>query len=625
MMITTLLRASSEARLRYWCTLALAVLCALHGVPTLASEPNVEQEIKAGLVPPVLVKGEPLTLMPLSARMEALHVPAVSIAVIHQGKLVWAGGFGRRSQGGPPVTTDTLFQAGSVSKALTAAAVMSLVQARKLDLDVDVNQYLKSWKLSPSPLTEHRPVTLRELLSHSGGVNNSGFGGYEVGRPVPTLVQVLDGEPPATNPPIRVDIEPGMTWRYSGGGYTIAQQVLIDTTGRTFPDLMRERVLVPFGMNQSSFQQPPTPDFLRRAATPYAADGTAIKGGPHVYPTMAPAGLWTTPSDLARYAIGVQQAFGGHPNRALSEASAHAMLSPVRSTSGAPLRTQFPDGVQPGIGFIIGGRTDKKYFVHPGSNDGYACYLLAYDSGDGAVIMTNSNSGQLLIAEILRTIAYASNWPDYTPAQRSLVAPDFPQFDRYVGAYQSSSGELAILWREGARLESRLWGEPAQEIFPSSTSEYFEKTATTVWAFSGDGTGTATEVKRSENGRDQLLKKLGDHEGDAVLEQSIKTERRVKDQTPAPGGEQALLKSIADLARGDPNYEQVVPEFANRIRQELNGLQKFFAELGPVQSASFKRVLPGGTDVYSVTFQHGLREMEVLLAPDGRIYSMNYN
>jgi CubicO group peptidase (beta-lactamase class C family) len=611
---------------RCGCILALPVLSALLGVPALAGELNVEQQIKAGLVPPVLVRGEAPELMPLSARMDALQVPAVGIAVIHAGRLVWAGGFGRVSRGGPPVTADTLFQAGSVSKAITAAAVMSLVRAHKLDLDVDVNQYLKSWRIPPTPLIENRPVTLRELLSHSGGVNVSGFGGYEAGQPVPTLTQVLNGEPPARNPPIRVDIEPGTTWRYSGGGYTIVQQVLIDTTGRTFPELMRERVLVPFGMNRSSFQQPPSLDTLRRAATPYAADGTPIKGGPHVYPTMAAAGLWTTPSDLARYAIGVQQSFGGHPRKVLSEASARAMLSQVRSASGAPLRIAgVSDRVQPGLGLIVAGTTDQKYFSHPGSDDGYACALSAYESGDGVVIMTNSNNGQRLIEEIRRTIAYASKWPDYAPPQRVLVAIDPPQFDRYAGAYRSSSGQLAVFWREGTHLESRIWGKPAVEVFPSSTSEYFQKAANIVWTFRGDGMGGTTDVTLSESGRDQVLGRLEDHEGQAALEQSIKTEDRIKDQMPAPGGEQALLRAIANVAYGEPNYDQMVPELANSVRQELAGLQRFFGELGPVQSASFKRVLPGGRDVYSVAFQHGSREMEILLAPDGRIYSVKYN
>jgi CubicO group peptidase (beta-lactamase class C family) len=619
------LRASSVARLAYRCTQALAAISALHGVPTLASDLNVEQQMKAGLVPPVLVKGEPPTLTPLSARMEALQVPAVSIAVIREGKLAWAGGFGNVRTGGPAVTSDTLFQAGSVSKALTAAAVMSLVQAGKLDLDQDVNQYLRSWKLPPSPLTEHRPVTLRELLSHSAGVNVSGVPGYGRGEQVPTLAQVLDGKAPARNPPIRVDSEPGTTWRYSGGGYAIVQQLLVDTTGRTFPELMRERVLVPFGMYHSSFQQPPSPDTLLRAAAPYAADGSPIKGGPLVYPTMAPAGLWTTPSDLARYAIGIQQAFRGHPNGALSEASARAMLSPVPAASGVPLRTSFPAGVHPGIGLILGGRTNQKYFVHPGSNSGYACYMLDYESGDGVVIMTNSDNGQRLIDEILRTIAYASQWPDYIPAQRVLATIEPSQFDEYVGAYQSSSGELAVFWRDGTHLESRVWGQPAVEVFPSSTSEYFQKDADVLWAFNVDGKGATFEVKRSESGRDQQLKKLDDHEGQSVLEQSIKTEGRVKSQTPAFGGEQALVRSIADLARGDPNYDQMVPEFATAIRQDLAGMRRFFVELGPVQSATFKRVRPGGGDVYGVTFQHGFRDIEILLAPDGRVYSMKDN
>ncbi len=582
MMNGPLLSPNTRVRLRYCGTLALLVLAGLGGVSALAAELNIGQQIKAGLVPPVLVKGEPPTLTPLAARMSALHVPAVSIAVIHEGKLVWAGGFGTRSPGGPPVTVDTLFQAGSISKPVTAAAVMTLVQSRQLDLDADINLYLKSWKLPQSPLTDHSPVTLRELLSHSGGVNNSGFGGFEAGQPVPTLVQVLNGEPPAKNPPIRVEVAPGTIWRYSGGGYVIAQQVLIDVTGTAFPQLMRERVLVPFGMSQSTFEQPLPPDLLARAAIPYDAYGTPVKGGPHVYPEMAPAGLWTTASDLARFAIGIQRALAGLSG-ARSQAAARAMLSPVSDG----VRVPFMGGRRAGHGLILGGTSDRPYFEHHGGNLGYSAYVMAYDSGDGAAIMVNtSNDDSLhLIDDIVRTIARAYEWPDFEPPQRTLATIAPARFDRYVGAYRSASGELVIFWRDGHHLESRL----------------------------------------HQNGNEQLLTRLEDREGRTAVERSIEMETRIKGQTPAPGGEQALLELIAGVVHGNPHYDRMTPQFAQLVRQELSGVQRMLGKLGPVQSASFKRVLPDGRDLYDVTFQHGSQEMEILMAPDGRIHGVLLN
>ncbi|MGH9240940.1 MAG: serine hydrolase domain-containing protein, partial [Vicinamibacterales bacterium] len=384
-----------------------------------AQQLTVEQHINAGLIPPVLVRNEPLARTPLTARMKELNVSAVSIAVIRNGKLEWAGGFGIRDEAGSPVTVDTLFQAGSVSKGLTTAAVMTLVQDRTLNLDADVNQYLKGWKIPQSSFTDQRAVTLRQLLSHAAGVTQSGFGGYWAGGPIPTLVQVLNGEAPARNPPIRVDVTPGTIRRYSGGGYVIVQQALLDRTGTPFPQLLRERVLAPFGMSQSTFEQPLTPALLARAAMPSAIDGTPLREGPHVYPEMAPAGLWTTASDLARFAIGIQRALAGLSEGVLSQASVRSMLS------GGPQGLQAPS-MRPGpvgLGFPSGGQTDRKYFFLPGGNAGYSAYMLAYEEGDGAAVMVNGNSGNSsrLTQDIIRTVAYAYDWPDFAPVQRTLT------------------------------------------------------------------------------------------------------------------------------------------------------------------------------------------------------------
>jgi CubicO group peptidase (beta-lactamase class C family) len=187
------------------CVLGWIVL-SLHARSACADDSIVEQRIEhiqKDLLPIVMFKGEPRQLRTLADRMKALHVPGVSIAVIRGGKLEWARGFGVVSIGGPPVTSDTLFQAASISKPVSALAVLYLVQAGKLDLDADVNQYLKTWKVPANDFTAQAKVTLRGLLSHSAGVTVHGFRGYAAGVPLPTLVQVLDGEPPANSPAIR--------------------------------------------------------------------------------------------------------------------------------------------------------------------------------------------------------------------------------------------------------------------------------------------------------------------------------------------------------------------------------------------------------------------------------------
>src|SRR5258707_13207845 len=233
-------------------------------------------------------------------RMAHYHVLGLSLACIHNGTLEWAQTFGVARVGGEPVTPETLFQASSISIPVTALAVLRLVEQGKLNLDVDVSQYLRGWKLPTNRFTERKKATLRELLSHTAGATVHGFEGYDAGEKVPTLVQVLNGERPANSAPVTIDFVPGTKFRYAGGSYTIVQQILMDVTGQPFPELMQELIFQPLHMVHSTFQQH-IPEKLRPLiAMPYAKDGNAIEGGPHTYPEMAVAGLWTTPSDLAR-------------------------------------------------------------------------------------------------------------------------------------------------------------------------------------------------------------------------------------------------------------------------------------------------------------------------------------
>ena len=243
-----------------------------------AATPAVERRIKhvtEDIPPALIIDGEPVTHTTLSQQMAALHVPGVSVAVIHKGKLEWARGFGVARAGGSPVTPHTLFQAASISKPITALAVLRLVDSGKLNLDTDVNEYLKSWRIPDSEFTAKAKVTLRELLSHTAGITVPGFGGYLSGEPLPTLLQTLNGELPANNPPIRVDAVPHTVWRYAGGGYVILRQILEDATGFPFAKLLQDSVLSPIGMVNSTFEQPLADLALAGAAVPHDQIGRA--------------------------------------------------------------------------------------------------------------------------------------------------------------------------------------------------------------------------------------------------------------------------------------------------------------------------------------------------------------
>jgi CubicO group peptidase (beta-lactamase class C family) len=329
-------------------------------------------------------------------RMAALKVPGVSLAVINDFKVEWARGYGvADAETKEPVRSSTLFQAASISKPVTAMAALKLVQDGKLALEADVKTALRSWKLPENDLTAKAKVTLRRLLSHTGGVTVRGFPGYAVPGPVPTLLLVLDGVKPANTPPVRVDLEPGAKFRYSGGGYAILQQMLLDVEGGTFPDLMRDLVLQPIGMYDSAFDQPLPADKLRFAAAGHGAGGLPIPGKRHTYPEMAAAGLWTTPGDLAAFAIEIQKSALGRSNKVLSKASVDAMLTLVLGEYGLGL------GID-----AVGG-----YFQHDGGNAGFVCLMYAGQrSGKGVVVMTNSDAGGPLTREILRSVAREYGW-----------------------------------------------------------------------------------------------------------------------------------------------------------------------------------------------------------------------
>jgi CubicO group peptidase (beta-lactamase class C family) len=391
-------------------TRVICMMCAaLFAAQTFAAKPadtNEHIRLIQQILPPVLVKGEQPKTTALADRMAELKVPGISIAVIHEGRIEWARGFGVTRVGGPAVTPDTLFQAASISKPVFALAVMRQVQAGKLSLDADVNDYLKSWKVPDNEFTSEQKVTLRRVLSHSAGLTVHGFPGYEAGTKLPTTLQILDGASPANNPAIRVDTTPGSLYRYSGGGYTLAQLLMQDVTGQALPKLMRDTVLLPLGMSHSTYEQPLPEARAGEVALPYRDDGTPVTGGPHVYPEMAAAGLWTTPSDLARYALGVRAALAGK-SKVITAATARLMLT-----------RQLGDHA---LGPAVGGSTSRKYYTHNGANEGYRCVLVMYEDGEGAAIMTNGDNGGGLMYEVLRTLAREYGWPDFGPGERTLA------------------------------------------------------------------------------------------------------------------------------------------------------------------------------------------------------------
>lgn len=465
--------------------------------PAAPQSTDIERRIhqmETCLPSPVMVKGETGSCKSLAQTMQELHVPGVSVAVVHHGAIEWARGFGVMAVGGSPVTPDTIFQAGSISKPVAAMAALYEVQEGKLSLDADVNTELKSWKLPASSAAPGATVTLRELLTHTGGTTVHGFPGYAAGKPVPTLEQVLDGAPPANTAAIRIEAVPGSKWNYSGGGYTIMQHMVIDATHEPFPKLLHDVVLAPIGMTHSTYEQPLPAARQAEAATPYQGDGQPVPGGFHTYPEMAAAGLWTTPSDLARYILEVQQSLKGQANHVLSQAMTQQLVQPGKGDWG--------------LGVQIGGSPQRRYFSHGGVNDGFEAFFFGYEDGsEGAVVMTNAQGGTRVAMAVIRSLAAAYNWPDFQPVVRTEVAVDPAVLARYVGTYQLQPGFDFTFTVEGGHLMGQITGQPKLQLYPEAENRFFLKVVDAEVEFVSDAAGQVNAAVLHQGGQDHKAMK----------------------------------------------------------------------------------------------------------------------
>jgi CubicO group peptidase (beta-lactamase class C family) len=444
--------------------LAIALVIALSAPsPSEAQSAGPEARaarVESGLLPLFVVEGRPLPAKTIAERMAALHVPGVGIAVINEGRVEWAKGYGVTEAGTTtPVTARTLFQAASISKPVAALAALRLVEQGKLALDEDVNAKLKSWKVPGNEFTKTERVTLRRLLSHTAGLTVHGFGGYAAGDPVPTLVQVLDGAKPANSDPVRVDVIPGTIMRYSGGGFTVAQQLMIDVSGRAFPDLMAELVLRPVGMDDSTYEQPLPESRRDGAASGHTSDGKLLPGRYHTYPEMAAAGLWTTPTDLAKFLLEVRKALAGRSD-VLSASLAREMTTAVKPGYG--------------LGLSLSGAGAAANYGHGGSNEGFKCQMAAFlDGGRGAVVMTNGDGGGFVAAEILRAIAREYGWPAFKPVEKKVVSVDPESLASLEGRYELRPGRFLDVKLDGGKLFV-IDGQDRVELFPESETRFFD-------------------------------------------------------------------------------------------------------------------------------------------------------
>jgi CubicO group peptidase (beta-lactamase class C family) len=421
-------------------------------------------EVESKLCSPFTIEGTKQIFHSLAEQMAFYKVHGVSIAVINNGKIEWAKAYGVREAGtNSLVDVNTLFQAASISKAVSALGVLHLVQEGALDLDTNINDFLASWKVPDNEFTVNQSVTVRYLLCHGAGLSGHMLGDYSGGEGVPTSLQLLDGIPPAKMDPVRVVCEPRTEFRYSGGGYLILLQAITDVIGRPFPDIMQETVLSPIGMERSGYFQPLDHDSADNVAAGHDGMGSVFDGYWLTMANLAGGGLWSTPSELCLFAIEIQKALRGESSIISQEITEEMLRAHIGSY---------------GLGFALQGEGENLAFSHGGDSRGYHNFLFAFARrGQGVAVMTNAENGSSLYQEILRSVAIVYDWSVLQPSVINPAQLPTETLNRYTGRYIFNNALPTIVTIEDDHLKmvgddgrTFLWYPDSEDHFIDSYS-----------------------------------------------------------------------------------------------------------------------------------------------------------
>lgn len=437
--------------------------------------------IENGLQPFLQIKGDTVPEYHIEERMKELRIPGVSIAILVNGEIEWAKGYGiADSSENRKVNTETMFLAGSVSKPVAAIRTHQLAEAGVISLDSNVNNYLSSWKLPDNKFTEKEKVTTRRILNHTAGLTVWGFPGYDKGDTIPCLADVLDGK--GNTDSVRVFKEPGESWMYSGGGYTIMQLMITDIEQKSFPEIMKKHVLDPLGMKSSTFENPLPAKYHNLAATGYRTNGDEVEGKWPIYPEMAAAGLWTTPSQLILWAKEIQNILQKQEDGLLKKETVNEMLTPGKNNHG----------LGPGV--------SEHTFGHGGADEGFRAQLIAWKNTPHAVVvMVNSDNGSI-IQEILLSIAKEYELPGIEPTIRIVSEQSEENLQRFTGKYNIEElGDARITLRNnGLELTADFLNKPAF-LLPESDYTFFDKSDGEYLNFTFEGDSiTGFKVQRFE-------------------------------------------------------------------------------------------------------------------------------
>jgi len=336
------------------------------------------------------------------------NVPGVAVAVIQNGKVAWIQCIGYADVANKrPVTPQTIFNIGSISKVISAWGFMQLTEKGLITLDAPVNESLTRWKLPPSPYDVSK-VTLRRILSHTAGLSVHGYGGSEQGTPLLNLEESLNGKTKGNGESVRLIHEPGTTWDYSGGGYTLAQLLLEEKTKEKFADYMKKNVFQPLGLLHTNYEW--TEEMLANSATAYDTLGMPIKN--RIFTEQAVAGLQTTVLDLARFAELSITADRNQLKKVLKPGTIQLMEQPVLPSSS--------EG-ESGLGYRFMNYDGFRTMGHTGENVGWSAGLFLHlPTKSGLVVLCNGSNGDHVWYPVYE------RWVNAVKAQQAMANSSTP-------------------------------------------------------------------------------------------------------------------------------------------------------------------------------------------------------
>lgn len=505
--------------------------------PNEGSTTDLIKKVETGLTTRVHITGD--STWSIEERMEHYGIPGASIAVIHEGKIAWAKGYGvMDKERNTPVTTQTLFQAAATSMPVTAYGALRLAESNDLSLDENINSYLKSWKVPENEFSQEAQVTIRNLLNHSAGIHPRGTGSYRQTEEIPTLLEILNGTPPASNEPITVNKVPGESVRFAYASYVPLQQLMLDVEDKDFPEIMRTYVLQPLAMDNSTYNQTLTTAQLEQAATGYLQDGSMVKNRRHLYPAMASNGLWTTAEDYAKFITHVQQ------SKALS------------ALMGTPYDVQDTGwSFTLGLGFQLLNREGDIYFRHHGWNRGFYAEIAAHrDKGYGVVVLTNTTFPEFN-AEVMRAVARAYNWSNYVPVHQKLDI-DQTWVEEVTGRYQSDDEMVEVYQKDHQLFYKNILSEKGVELVKVSDSLFVRRNSSAFIQFKRDpenGTVHLQFLNRNDGATIFSLAKVASDQKSPIefllegdYENGLMAYRNLKELDPShPTVQEAFIDDIA--------------------------------------------------------------------------------